>query len=54
MDPYDGALQHVARTIQAKHFKTLFETLKELLTDTNIQFTPDGVRIIDLIITASS
>lgn len=37
-----------ARTIQAKHFKTVFETLKELLIDTNIQFTPDGMRIIDL------
>jgi proliferating cell nuclear antigen len=37
-----------ARTIQAKHIKTLVETLKELLIDTNIQFTSDGMRIIDL------
>jgi proliferating cell nuclear antigen len=37
-----------ARTIQAKHFKTLIETLKELLIDTNIQWDKDGMRIVDL------
>jgi hypothetical protein len=27
---------------RAKHFKTIFETLKELLIDTNIQWDKDG------------
>lgn len=37
-----------ARTIQAKHFKTLFEALKEMLIDTNIQWDHDGMKIVDL------
>ena len=37
-----------ARTIQAKHFKTLFEMMKELLIDTNIQWDKDGMKIVDL------
>jgi proliferating cell nuclear antigen len=37
-----------ARSLQSKHFKTIFETLKELLIDTNIQWDKDGLKIIDL------
>jgi hypothetical protein len=37
-----------ARSLQSKAFKTIFETLKELLIDTNIQWDKDGLKIIDL------
>jgi hypothetical protein len=43
-----------ARLYRAKHFKTIFETLKELLIDTNIQWDKDGLKIIDLTTLASS
>jgi proliferating cell nuclear antigen PCNA len=45
MNPSDYVL--FARTIQAKHFKTLFETLL-MLVDTNIQWDKDGMKIMDL------
>lgn len=35
-------------TIQTNVIKTLFESLKELLQDVNIIFTPDGVRICEI------
>ena len=34
------------RTVQASAFKTLIETLKELLTDTVIEATPSGLKVI--------
>lgn len=34
------------RTVQASAFKTLIETLKELLTDTVIEATPAGLKVI--------
>lgn len=36
------------KTIQANGFKTAFEVLKDILNDVNIQFTPEGVRIVAL------
>lgn len=34
------------KTVQTNAFKTLCEALKEILTDTNIIFSPDGIKII--------
>jgi proliferating cell nuclear antigen len=33
------------KTVQASAFRTLWEALKEVLTDVNLQFTPDGLKI---------
>jgi proliferating cell nuclear antigen len=34
------------QTVQVSAFKVLIEALREILTDTNIEFTPQGVKII--------
>jgi len=36
----------VVKTVQTNAFKTLCEALKEILTDTNLIFTPEGIKII--------
>lgn len=34
------------KTLQSTSFRTLIEALKEILTETNIEFTPSGIRIV--------
>ncbi len=34
------------KTVQTNAFKVLIEALKEILTDTNIEFTESGIKII--------
>ncbi len=36
------------KTVQSDIIKTLFEALKQILSDTNIEFTPEGVRILSM------
>lgn len=36
------------KTVQAGPFKTLVEAIKEILTDANFEFTPEGMRLVTL------
>jgi proliferating cell nuclear antigen len=36
------------KTVQTNSFKTLFESLKEILTDINLEFSKDGMKIISM------
>ena len=36
------------KTVQTNSFKNLFESLKEILTDINIEFSKDGLKIISM------
>ena len=41
------------RTVQAVPFKTMIEALKEILVDINIEFSEEGIKIMDIDATQS-